>query len=82
MASSLERTAQINIGQSQKNEGLGSFTSTSLFNLAQKVYQDCLGAVKSGNIFSLDVGPDYEGKLREIDVKTLHEVGEIICEEG
>ncbi len=45
---------------------------------AQKLYEDYLGAVKYGNIFSLDVGPDYTGRLREIDVKTLQEVGRMI----
>ena len=45
---------------------------------AKKLYEDYLGAVKHGNIFSLDVGPDYNGKLRDIDVKTLHEVGQMI----
>lgn len=45
---------------------------------ADKIYQDYLGAVKHGNIFSIDVGPDYEGKLREIDVKTLREAGRMI----
>jgi alpha-L-fucosidase len=45
---------------------------------AEKLYADYLGAVKYGNIFSLDVGPDYEGKLREIDVRTLRKVGEMI----
>jgi alpha-L-fucosidase len=45
---------------------------------AEKIYQDYLGAVKYGNIFSLDVGPDYQGKLREIDVQTLREVGKMI----
>ena len=35
-------------------------------------------AEKHGNIFSIDVGPNYAGRLREIDVKTLKEVGEII----
>jgi hypothetical protein len=32
--------------------------------------------------FSLDAGPDYEGKLREIDVKTLQEVGRMIHEKN
>lgn len=50
----------------------------SLCHPAEKLYKDYLGAVKYGNIFSLDVGPDYAGKLREIDVKTLHEVGRMI----
>src|SRR5690349_10634036 len=45
---------------------------------AEKIYQDYLGAVKYGNIFSLDVGPDYQGKLREADVSTLREVGRMI----
>ena len=45
---------------------------------AKKIYDDYCGAVKYGNIFSLDVGPDYHGKLRDIDVKTLREVGRMI----
>ena len=45
---------------------------------ADKIYQDYLGAVKYGNIFSLDVGPDRSGKLRDIDVKTMQKVGEMI----
>jgi alpha-L-fucosidase len=45
---------------------------------AQKLFDDYLGAVKYGNIFSIDVGSDYNGKLRDIDVKTLREVGELI----
>lgn len=45
---------------------------------AEKIYQDYLGAIKHGNIFSLDVGPDRSGKLRAIDVKTLKKVGEYI----
>jgi alpha-L-fucosidase len=45
---------------------------------AEKIYEDYLGAVKYGNIFSIDVGPDYEGKIRAIDVKTLREVGKYI----
>jgi alpha-L-fucosidase len=47
---------------------------------AEKIFQDYVGAVKYGNIFSLDVGPDYSGRLREIDVKTLQEVGRRIRE--
>lgn len=46
-----------------------------LVHPAEKIYQDYLGAVKYGNIFSLDVGPGYDGRLRDIDVKTLREVG-------
>ena len=45
---------------------------------ARPIYDDYAGAVKYGNIFSLDVGPDYAGRLRGVDVKTLHEVGELI----
>ena len=45
---------------------------------AKKMYQDYLDAVKFGNIFSLDVGPDYAGKLRPIDVLTLRHVGQMI----
>jgi alpha-L-fucosidase len=45
---------------------------------AEKLYADYLGAVKYGNIFSLDIGPDYTGKLREIDVQTLRQVGRFI----
>jgi len=45
---------------------------------AEKLYKDYLGAVKYVNIFSADVGPNYEGKLREIDVTTLRLVGEMI----
>jgi len=45
---------------------------------AEKLHADYLGAVKYGNLFSIDVGPDYDGKLREIDVQTLRKVGEMI----
>jgi alpha-L-fucosidase len=34
--------------------------------------------VKYGNIFSIDIGPDYKGKIRKVDVKTLREVGKLI----
>ncbi|MFC1650498.1 alpha-L-fucosidase [Candidatus Latescibacterota bacterium] len=51
-----------------------------LVHPAEKIYNDYLGAVEYGNIFSLDVGPNYEGKLRDIDVKTLREIGEMIRE--
>ncbi len=44
----------------------------------EKLFQDYQGAVKFGNIFSLDVGPNYAGKLRDIDVTTLKQVGEMI----
>jgi len=45
---------------------------------AGKIYEDYVGAVKYGNIFSLDIGPDYAGRIRDIDVKTLHVVGKLI----
>ena len=50
----------------------------TLCTSADKIYQDYLGAVKFKNIFSLDIGPDYKGNLRDIDVKTLLEVGRLI----
>jgi len=50
----------------------------NLCHSAKKIYADYLGAVKYGNIFSLDVGPDYKGRLRDIDVKTLRQVGQMI----
>jgi alpha-L-fucosidase len=49
-----------------------------LCHSAAKLHADYLGAVKYGNIFSLDVGPDYRGRLRDIDVATLRQVGELI----
>jgi alpha-L-fucosidase len=49
-----------------------------LAHSAEKIYKDYLGALKHGNIFSLNVGPGYDGKLRAVDVKTLKEVGEMI----
>lgn len=45
---------------------------------AEKIYNDYMEAVKYGNIFSLDIGPDYNGNIREIDRKVLHEVGRMI----
>lgn len=45
---------------------------------AGKIFEDYRGAREFGNIFSLNVGPNPEGKLRDIDVRTLHEVGEMI----
>jgi len=50
----------------------------SLCHPAEKLYQDYLGAARYGNIFSINVGPNYEGKLRDIDVKMLGEVGALI----
>jgi len=45
---------------------------------AKSLYRDYVGAVKFGNIFSLDVGPDYQGRLRKIDVETLLDVGQML----
>lgn len=45
---------------------------------AEKIYQDYKEAVQYGNIFSLNVGPDYEGRIRDIDVRTLRKVGRMI----
>jgi alpha-L-fucosidase len=45
---------------------------------AEGIYADYLGAAKYGNIFSIDAGPDYNGKLRAIDVETLTTVGKYI----
>lgn len=45
---------------------------------AEKIYKDYLGAVEYGNIFSLDVGPNYEGRIREVDVTTLSKVGKYV----
>jgi alpha-L-fucosidase len=46
-----------------------------LVHPVEKLYQDYVGAKKYGNLFALDVGPDYRGRIRDIDVKTLREVG-------
>lgn len=45
---------------------------------AEEIYEDYKGTLKYGNLFSLDVGPGRDGKLREIDIKTLTRVGEMI----
>jgi alpha-L-fucosidase len=45
---------------------------------AEELYKDYLGAVKYRNIFSIDVGPNYEGRIRDIDAKTLRKVGQYI----
>ncbi len=46
---------------------------------AERLYSDYLGALKYGNIFSINVGPNYEGRLRDIDVQTLRRVGQLIA---
>jgi alpha-L-fucosidase len=50
----------------------------SLCHPAEKLYQDYQDAVKNENIFSINVGPNYDGKIRKIDVKTLRKVGSMI----
>ena len=45
---------------------------------AEKIYSDYLGAEKYGNIFSINLGPDYAGRIREIDARTLQKVGRYI----
>jgi alpha-L-fucosidase len=47
---------------------------------AEAIFRLYQGAVKYGNIFTLDLGPDRAGRLREIDVKTLRKVGVMIRE--
>ena len=47
---------------------------------AEKIYRDYLGAVHYGNIFSINIGPDYSGKIRAIDAQTLKQVGDWIRE--
>jgi alpha-L-fucosidase len=44
----------------------------------ERLYEHYCGGVKFGNIFSIDVGPDYRGRLRRIDVETLRRVGQEI----
>ena len=45
---------------------------------ASKIFKDYQDAVKHENLFTLNVGPDYNGRLRDIDVNTLQEVGRMI----
>lgn len=53
----------------------------SLAYPASKIYEDYKNAVKYKNIFSLNIGPDYNGNIREIDRKVLREVGKMISSE-
>jgi len=53
----------------------------NLCKSAEDLYKDYVGAVKYANIFSINVGPNYEGKIRDIDVKTLQKVGKYISGE-
>ncbi len=54
----------------------------NLCHPAEKLYRDYVGARKYGNIFSINIGPNYEGKLRDIDVRTLLKVKEMIDANG
>jgi alpha-L-fucosidase len=45
---------------------------------AEQVFELYQGAMKHGNIFLLDVGPDRSGRLRAFDVATLTKVGAMI----
>jgi alpha-L-fucosidase len=48
----------------------------SLCHTPEKIFADYVAAARHGNLFSLNVGPDYEGRLRAVDVQTLRAVGE------
>ncbi len=50
----------------------------NLCHPASKLFKDYQGAMKYGNIFSINIGPNYAGKIRDIDVRTLKEVGDMI----
>ena len=50
----------------------------NLCHPGSKIYEDYRKAVEYENIFSVNIGPDYEGRIRNIDVKTLREVGQMI----
>lgn len=52
----------------------------NLCKAAEHLYIDYEKAVDFGNIFSINIGPNYEGRIRDIDVKTLSKVGEYIKE--
>jgi alpha-L-fucosidase len=45
---------------------------------AEDLYATYLGAVKHGNLFDLGVSPNREGKLRDVEVRTLQQVGKMI----
>jgi alpha-L-fucosidase len=47
---------------------------------AEDLFTDYQGAVKYGNIFSLNVGPDYKGEIRKVDAQTLRQVGKRIAQ--
>lgn len=46
-----------------------------LVHSVEKIYEDYAGAVQHGNLFSLNVGPNYAGRLRDIDAATLRALG-------
>ena len=50
----------------------------TLCHSTEKLYKDYVGAVEFGNIFSINIGPNYEGKIRNIDVETLTKIGKFI----
>ncbi len=50
----------------------------TLCHPVEKLFEDYKGAVKYRNIFSIDVGPDYAGRLRDVDVATLRELGKFV----
>ena len=50
----------------------------NLCHPSEKIYNDYVGAVKYENIFSVNMGPNYEGRIRDIDVETLTQVGAMI----
>jgi alpha-L-fucosidase len=52
----------------------------NLCHPAAKIFADYQEAVRYGNIFSINVGPNYAGRLRDIDVATLKDVGRLIRE--
>jgi alpha-L-fucosidase len=52
----------------------------NLVHPLSKIVEDYLAAVRCGNIFSLNIGPDYNGKIRKIDVETMRKAGKIIKE--
>lgn len=50
----------------------------NLCHSVDKLFEDYKEAVKYRNIFSVNIGPDYKGKIRDIDVKTLKELGRLV----
>jgi alpha-L-fucosidase len=56
-----------------------AFSESAAYSVSpEKIFQDYQGAVRFGNIFSLDVGPTPQGKLRDRDVQILTAVGKMI----